>query len=141
MGSGRIMGFINDIAPSPDQMEPALLADGSTLACDSNDDTNIFIFKTMSEPKIGNVSYFKVYSGILKSGDELYNERTSTTERFNQIFISNGKQRDNIDQLVAGDIGVTVKLKNTHTNDSLGTKARLKSLIRFIFLNLVSGRR
>lgn len=126
MGSGRIMGFINDIAPSPDQMEPALLDDGTTLACDSNDDPSLFVFKTMSEPKIGNVSYFKVYSGKLNSGDELYNERTSTSERFNQLFISNGKIRDHVDQLVAGDIGVTVKLKNTHTNDSLGPKGKVR---------------
>jgi elongation factor G len=126
MGSGRIMGFINDIAPSPDHMEPVRLTDGSTLPCDPAADPNIFVFKTMSEPKIGNVTYFKVYSGTLKSGDELYNERTSTAERFNQIFVSNGKIRDNIDQLVAGDIGVTVKLKNTHTNDSLGFKGKVR---------------
>lgn len=126
MGSGRIMGFINDIAPSPDQMEPALLTDGTTLKCDSSDDPTLFVFKTMSEPKIGNVSYFKIYSGKLNSGDELYNERTGTSERFNQLFVSNGKIRDHVDQLVAGDIGVTVKLKNTHTNDSLGPKGKVR---------------
>lgn len=128
MGSGRIMGFINDIAPSPDQMEPALLADGTSLKCDSSDEPSLFIFKTMSEPKIGNVSYFKIYSGKLSSGDELYNERTGTSERFNQLFISNGKIRDHVDQLVAGDIGVTVKLKNTHTNDTLGPKGRVRTI-------------
>ncbi|NND32560.1 MAG: elongation factor G, partial [Saprospiraceae bacterium] len=126
MGSGRVMGFINDIAPSPDQLPPTNLADGSELICDANADPTLFIYKTMSEPKIGNVSYFKVCAGTLKSGDELYNDRTSTAERFNQIFTSNGKIRDNVDQLVAGDIGVTVKLKNTHTNDSLGLKGKVK---------------
>ncbi|NND08855.1 MAG: elongation factor G [Saprospiraceae bacterium] len=126
MGSGRIMGFINDIAPSPADRPAAKLTDGSELACDGDGDPALFVFKTMSEPRIGNVSYFKVYSGTIKHGDELYNERTSTSERFNQIFISNGKNRDSIDTLVAGDIGVTVKLKNTHTNDSLGIKGKSK---------------
>ena len=125
MGSGRIMGFINDIAPSPDLLPPTKLADGSELNCDASLDPTLFVYKTMSEPKIGNVSYFKVCAGTLKSGDELYNERTSTSERFNQIFTSNGKNRDHVDQLVAGDIGVTVKLKNTHTNDSLGLKGKV----------------
>jgi elongation factor G len=125
MGSGRIMGFINDIAPSPDQLAPTLLTDGSELACDATLDPTIFVYKTMSEPKIGNVSYFKVCAGTLKSGDELYNDRTSTSERFNQIFTSNGKIRDGVDQLVAGDLGVTVKLKHTHTNDSLGYKGKV----------------
>lgn len=124
MGSGRIMGFINDIAPAPDQVAPALLKEGGTLECSSNGDTSLFIFKTMSEPKIGNVSYFKVYSGTLDSGGELYNDRTSTSERFNQISESNGKIRQNVDKLVAGDIGVTVKLKDSHTNDSLSPKGK-----------------
>lgn len=126
MGSGRIMGFINDIAPAPSQRPAALLSDGDQLKCDATLDTTLFVFKTMSEPRIGNVSYFKVYAGTLNAGDELYNERTNTTERFNQIFISTGKNRTPVQQLIAGDIGVTVKLKHTHTNDSLGPKGAVK---------------
>lgn len=128
MGSGRIMGFLNDIAPSPADRPPAKLADGGTLACDADADPNLFIYKTMSEPRIGIVSYFKLYSGSLSQGDELYNERTSTAERFNQIFISNGKSREPVDKLVAGDIGVTVKLKNSHTNDTLGHKGKVQQI-------------
>ncbi len=126
MGSGRIMGFINDIAPSPDVRPPAKLADGGTLPINSAGDPNIFVYKTMSEPRIGKVSYFKVYTGKVESGVELYNERTSTGERFNQLFVSEGKNREQVDHLVAGDIGVTVKLKDTHTNDSLGLKGKTK---------------
>jgi len=126
MGSGRIMGFINDIAPSPDQMAPAKLTDGSALECDVNGDPSVFVFKTMSEPKIGNVSYFKVYSGVLSSGDDLYNHRNGSSERFNQLFVSNGKLRDSVDKIIAGDIGVTVKLKDTHTNDTVGIKGKEK---------------
>ena len=73
MGSGRIMGFINDIAPSPADTHSALLANGDELECSVDGDTVLFIFKTMSEPQVGLVSYFKVYSGVLKSGMDLVN--------------------------------------------------------------------
>ncbi len=72
MGSGRILGFLNDIAPAPKD-RVAMTTSGDDLACDSNADTNLFIYKTLSEPHLGEISYFKVYSGILRQGDELYN--------------------------------------------------------------------
>ncbi len=122
MGSGRIMGFINDICPSPADMPPAKLEGGGELKADSNDSTTLFIFKTVSEPRVGNVSYFKVYSGKIKQGDELVNANNQTTERFGQIFVANGKNRQPIDELRAGDLGVTVKLKNSHTNQTLNAK-------------------
>lgn len=122
MGTGRIMGFINDICPSPADRKPAKLENGEELVCDENDKTTIFIYKTMSEPKVGNVSYFKVYAGTLKAGDELVNATTGATERFGQIFVVNGKDRESVDALHAGDIGATVKLKNTHTNNTLNVK-------------------
>ncbi len=122
MGSGRIMGFINDICPSPADRPAAQLADGSKLECKVDDETTVFIFKTISEPKVGNVSYFKVYSGRLRAGDELVNEANRGTERFGQIFIADGHDRQSRDEFRAGDIGVTVKLKNTHTNNTLNTK-------------------
>jgi elongation factor G len=125
MGSGRIMGFINDVAPSPaDRPEAKLANDAGTIKPDSNGDTSVFIYKTMSEPQVGKVSYFKVYSGSLETGDELVNNANRTTERFNQLFISNGKVRESVEQLNAGDIGVTVKLKDAHTNNSLSPKGK-----------------
>lgn len=122
MGSGRIMGFVNDICPSPADRPAAELEDGKTLPCDANGDTTVFIFKTISEPKVGTVSYFKVFSGALHGGDELINASNRTAERFGQIFITNGKEREPVNELRAGDIGVTVKLKNTHTNQTLNPK-------------------
>jgi len=122
MGSGRIMGFINDIAPSPVDRPEAPLEDAGTLKCDSAGPTSLFIFKTMSEPQVGMVSYFKVYSGKLKAGDDLENNNNRGSERLNQIFVSEGKTRTNVDELVAGDIGSTVKLKNSHTNNTLAQK-------------------
>jgi len=122
MVSGRIMGFINDVCPTPMDRKPAPLSNGAALACNSADPTTVFIYKTISEPRVGLVSYFKVYSGILKPGDELTNSNNRTVERFGQIFTANGKERIQVDELRAGDIGVTVKLKNSHTNNTLNAK-------------------
>ena len=133
MGSGRVMGFINDICPSPADRPEAELEDGNKLACSSSDNTSIFIFKTISEPRVGNVSYFKIYAGKLSSGGELVNAETRTSERFGQIFIANGKNRTNINELRAGDIGVTVKLKDSHTNNTLSTKGTDRKIEKMHF--------
>jgi elongation factor G len=133
MGSGRVMGFINDICPSPADRPEAELEDGNTLACSASDNTSIFIFKTISEPRVGNVSYFKIYAGKLSSGGELVNAETRTSERFGQIFIANGKNRTNINELRAGDIGVTVKLKDSHTNNTLSTKGTDRKIEKMHF--------
>lgn len=123
MGSGRIMGFINDICPSPADRPEARLENGGTLKCDSsNANATIFIYKTLSEPQVGMVSYFKVYAGTVKAGDDLVNLDHNITERLNQIFVAEGKNRVSVDALKAGDIGVTVKLKDSHTNDTLASK-------------------
>jgi len=122
MGSGRIMGFINDIIPSPVDRPAEKLEDGGELAIDENGPLTAFIYKTMSEPQIGMVSYYKVYSGTLNSGDDLINQKNRSAERLNQLYVSLGKIRSNVDRLVAGDLGSTVKLKDSHTNDTLCTK-------------------
>jgi len=128
MGSGRIMGFVNDIAPSPAERKPVHLSTGETLSCTTDDDTSIFIFKTTSEPQVGLVNYFKVYSGVLRKGDELVNATNETSERFSQLYVTNGHQRLPVDELRAGDIGVAVKLKNTHTNNTLNAKGTERSI-------------
>lgn len=122
MGSGRIMGFINDIAPSPADRPAALLENGKTLSCDPNGPAVLFIYKTMSEPQVGLVSYFKVYSGTVRAGDDLVNLKNNHTERISGVYESEGKVRNTIDYLQAGDIGVTLKLKSSHTNNTLATK-------------------
>lgn len=122
MGSGRIMGFINDICPSPADRPPSPTVNSGLLNCNSGGKTAIFIYKTFSEPRVGNVSYFKVHSGVLKHGDDLVNDNNSTTERFSTIYEANGKLREVVDALKAGDIGVAVKLKDSHTNNTLSTK-------------------
>ncbi len=129
MGSGRIMGFINDIAPSPAQRPAAPLQSGDSMACDPSGDPSVFVFKTLSEPKVGMLSYFKVYSGQVSSGQELHNKRTRSGERMAQLFLSNGKNRENIPTLYAGDIGCTVKLKDVQTNDTLGGKTDERQIL------------
>ena len=123
MGSGRIMGFINDICPSPADRPAADLEEGGTLECNSGDKvTTLFIYKTVSEARVGKVSYFKVYSGTLHGADELVNANNRKAERFGQLFLANGKNRDQVEELRAGDLGVTVKLKEAHSNQTLNTK-------------------
>jgi len=135
MGSGRIMGFLNDISPSPADRPPALLQDGSDLVCNPNADTTIFVYKTMSEPQVGKVTYFKVYSGTLSSGDDLVNQANSDHERINQLYVAEGKSRTPVDKLQAGDIGVTVKLKSAHSNNTLNTKGIDRSIDDIHFPN------
>jgi len=122
MGSGRLMGFINNIAPCAGDMPPAKLEDGKTLKCDVNGPACLFIYKTISEPHLGDMSFFKVMSGELKTGMDLVNEQTSAHERISQIFVMEGKKREPIQFLKAGDLGAVVKLKQTHTNETLHPK-------------------
>jgi elongation factor G len=122
MGSGRIMGFIHDVCPSPAERPAAELEGGGSLKCDSKGKPSLFIYKTMSEPNVGNVSYFKVFSGTVNTGDDLVNTENGTAERFNQMFVSEGKNREIVSSLKAGDLGVTVKLKNSHTGNTLNVK-------------------
>lgn len=122
MGSGRIMGFINDICPAPHERPDATSADGSELPVDKNGNPAVLVYKTISEPQVGRVSYFKVYSGQVSTGMELYNLNTENQERLSQVYIANGKNRTAVPTLVAGDLGIALKLKDTHTNNTLSTK-------------------
>ncbi len=133
MGSGRIMGFIHDVCPSPADRPAAPLEGGGSKPCDAGARPCVFIFKTVQEPKVGNVSYFKVYSGTLRAGDELMNADNGTSERFSQLFESEGKNRDQVELLMAGDIGCTVKLKNSHTNQTLNPKGSELKIERIHF--------
>ncbi len=133
MGSGRIMGFINDICPSPADRSEVEMADGTIMNINSTGPTCLFVYKTMSEPRVGNVSYFKVCQGTVRSGDELVNTDNRSTERISQIFSSNGKNRNSEESLCAGDLGVTVKLKETKTNETLSTKGSEMKVAPMVF--------
>jgi len=133
MGSGRLMGFIDNVCPSANEMPPQQTKSGGTLACDANGPACIFIYKTVSEPHVGELSFFKVYSGTIKSGMELENESTGVSEKINQLFLVEGNKRVNINELVAGDIGATLKLKNTHVNNTLHIKGKNYELNPIVF--------
>ncbi|WP_053404552.1 translation factor GTPase family protein [Persicobacter sp. CCB-QB2] len=124
MGSGRLMGFIDNVAPASADLKPEPLTDGGELNYDLNGDPTLFFFKTINEPFLGKVSYFKVIAGKITTDQELYNPTTETTERLGQLYIVDGKKRHNVDELVAGDIGVVVKLKHTYTNHTLCLKGK-----------------
>src|ERR1051325_10798173 len=80
------------------------------------------VFKTMSEPHVGDVTFFRLFSGIIHNGDELYNATRSGVEKLNHLSVAQGKDRIEIQTLHAGDIGCVAKLRNTHTNDTLSSR-------------------
>ena len=122
MGSGRLMGFIDNVAPSAADLKPEQSVEGETIECKVDAPTSLFIFKTLYEPNLGQISFFKVKSGEIKQNDKLENSRNEETEILNQLYIINGKNREPVEKLSAGDIGATLKLKYTETNDTLRTK-------------------
>jgi elongation factor G len=119
MGSGRLMGFIDNVAPAYVDTEGEMTTEGELVAPDASKPASAFVFKTLVEPFLGKVTFFKVLSGTIKVGDDLMNATSDTKERINQLYIMDGRNKNTVDQLVTGDIGATVKLKNTHTNDTL----------------------
>ncbi|GAA0524666.1 elongation factor G [Chitinophaga japonensis] len=123
MGSGRLMGFIDNVAPSAVEMPPETTEDGQPVPCDPDGPACLFVFKTLLEPHIGRLTFFKVLSGEVRAGMELMNEKGGGTERLNQLFIADGKNRNPVDRLRSGDIGCTLKLKSTLTNHTLNDKS------------------
>lgn len=119
MGAGRIMSFIDNMCPGAAEMPPQVSTSGVAIHCDAAAPTCAFIYKTISEPHVGELSFLKIFSGSIKSGMELVNENTGAVERLNQLFIIEGNKKTNVNELCAGDIGATVKLKNTHANNTL----------------------
>ncbi|NOS56008.1 MAG: elongation factor G [Cyclobacteriaceae bacterium] len=122
MGSGRMMGFIDNVAPSPLEAKPEVTDDGKEIECNPKKPAVLFIFKTHLEPNLGKLSFFKVISGEMTATSELINSQTGAVERFHQLFIMDGKTRNPVEKLTAGDIGATLKLKDTYTNQTLHAK-------------------
>lgn len=122
VGVGRLMDFIANYGSSPvDRGEiSAKDSDDEAVKIDLNrSDPVLFVFKTLSEAHVGELSFFRVYSGAANSGMELYNPEQSSSEKLGQMFFSRGKDRTATTTVPAGDLGVGVKMKNTHTGDTL----------------------
>ncbi|MCC6541384.1 MAG: elongation factor G [Flavobacteriales bacterium] len=131
MGSGRLMGFIDNVAPAALEMPAEELVDGGSLQCKADGPAVLFTFKTIIEPRAGHITLFKVMSGEVTEGTDLVNDNTGSTERINQLFIVDGKERKPVQKLVAGDIGGTIKLKDTataHTLHSPGKSIKLRPI-------------
>ncbi|MDO4190228.1 MAG: elongation factor G [Bacteroidales bacterium] len=123
MGVRRLMEFLGNVVPFVDDMPKPVTTEGVEIAPDINGPTSLFVFKTSVEPHIGEVYYFKVMSGKVHEGDDLTNvSRNEGKERLSQIFCVAGQTRTKVEELVAGDIGATVKLKDTRTGNTLNAK-------------------
>lgn len=133
MGSGRIMSFIDNVCPCANEMPPQQTVSGKTLSCTTEGPSCIFVFKTIIEPHIGELSLFKVFSGKVRSGMELVNENTGVVEKLNQLVLLEGHNRIPVQELVAGDIGATIKLKSTHVNNTLHEKGMNLELKPIVF--------
>ena len=124
VGVSRLMDFIAKYGSSPQDRAEVPARDASGLAGSvplSQPEPVVFVFKTMNEPGVGELSLFRVYSGVVKSGDELLNTTRDVSERLGQIYVLNGHDRTPVPQLRAGDLGAVVKLRATQTGDTLCT--------------------
>jgi elongation factor G len=127
VGINNFLNFVSNYFPSPVErgMVPGKLAgkkEPIKVKVDANGEPVLFVFKTISEQHVGELSLFKLYSGKVSPGLDLLNESNNKTERLNQLFTLNGHNRKDIPQVVAGDIAAVVKLKDTHTNNTLASK-------------------
>ncbi|KAA6338197.1 Elongation factor G [termite gut metagenome] len=122
MGVRRLMEFLGNVVPYVSDMPKVVNAEGKELALDSNGPTSLLVFKTGVEPHIGEVSYFKVMSGKVKEGDDLLNADRGSKERISQLYAVAGSNRIKVEELRAGDIGATVKLKDVKTGNTLNVK-------------------
>ena len=127
VGINNFLDFVSNYCPSPTDREgeEATLANSNNkvlVKYDPSGEPVIFIFKTISEQHVGEMSLFKVFSGSIKAGLDMLNETNNKTERLSQLSILNGHNRKEIPQLIAGDMGAVVKLKDTHTNNTLASK-------------------
>ena len=122
MGVRRMMEFLGNVVPFVNEMPAPVNTEGNEVKPDPNGPCSVFIFKTTVEPHIGEVSYFKVMSGTLKTGADLDNVSRSGKERIAQINAVCGQLKTQVDEMQAGDIGATVKLKDVRTGNTLDEK-------------------
>ena len=122
MGVRRLMEFLGNVVPFVSEMPKIHNTRGEEVAADSTAPTSLYFFKTGVEPHIGEVSYFKVMSGVVKAGADLANADRGSKERIAQLYVCAGSNRIAVDELHAGDIGCTVKLKDVKTGNALNAK-------------------
>ena len=119
IGTKRLMEFVINVAPGPLKAPAFLTTEGEEIAADETAPAVAFVFKSQIEQHIGEITYFRVIRGTIGEGTELVNSRTGNKEKISQLFAVAGRNRIKVTELKAGDIGCTVKLKGTRTNDTL----------------------
>jgi len=124
-GVDYLLNIIDKSFPSPLEGAKELSAEGEEIAVDENGPASIFVFKTVADPFVGKMSYFKVMSGTLKRDDVLKNSVSGQSEKIAHIYMLKGKKQTEVDSLVCGDIAVTTKLINTNTNDTLSVSGNI----------------
>ncbi|MBS5541138.1 MAG: elongation factor G [Phocaeicola plebeius] len=122
MGVRRLMEFLGNVVPFVDEMPVVHNTRGVPVPPDPNGPTSLYFFKTAVEPHIGDVQYFKVMSGVVHEGDDLSNADRGSKERMAQLYVCAGANREKVNELRAGDIGCTVKLKDVKTGNTLNGK-------------------
>src|SRR5437588_1426808 len=126
-GTRALLTKIVELLPGPHERPPVDAqqwgsAERVTLRAEDGGPFVAQVFKTISEPHVGDVTFFRVYSGTVKNGQDVYNAPRSAVEKLNHLCVSVGKDGFEVAELHAGDIGVVAKLRDTHTNDTLSTK-------------------
>ncbi len=122
MGVRRLMEFLGNVVPFVTDMPAPCDSQGEAIVADDTKPTTLFFFKTSMEPHIGEVQYFKVMSGVVHSGDDMSNADRGSKERISTLYCCAGQNRFEVEELRAGDIGCTVKLKDVKTGNTLNAK-------------------
>ncbi|HEY2805582.1 MAG TPA: elongation factor G [Gemmatimonadales bacterium] len=127
-GVRNLLDELAELVPPPSENDPVVAekwgsAEKIKLASTDDASFSALVFKIVSEPHVGDVSFFRIYSGTVRSGQDVYNAARSGVEKLNHLSVTQGKEKFEVPQLHAGDIGVVAKLRETHTNDTLSTSA------------------
>ncbi|MBI3886993.1 MAG: elongation factor G [Opitutae bacterium] len=137
VGVARLMDFIAKFGSSPEDRQTvgatALATGDPCLVALDGAEPVAYVFKTLTDPQSGDLSIFRLYSGTVRGGMELYNSDRRITERLGQLYRLNGKLRTAVEQLTAGDIGATVKLKDTHTGNTLCDARHAVALPKLVY--------
>ena len=123
MGTGRVMGFLGNVSPSPLEANPPKTTDGEEFPLNKDGDPVMFMFKNSAESHVGDLLYFKVYGGSIKPGLDLINSSNGNSVRLSSLYLTNGEKRVEVNELKTGDLGAAVKLKDTGVNDTLHLKS------------------
>ncbi|MEG1700369.1 MAG: elongation factor G [Alistipes sp.] len=133
IGTKRLMEFIINVAPGPQKAPSFLATDGTPIEADESAPVVAFVFKSQLEQHIGEITYFRVIRGKITEGTELVNTRSGNKEKLSQLFAVAGKNRIKVTELLAGDIGCTVKLKGSRTNDTLAAPSSPVTIAPIVF--------